>query len=412
MKHKLLILPNYYYPDSGASSVIYTELCEDLVAYYNVTVVCTVPCYAGLVDKHYRKNKFYFEKQNEVSIIRVHVGNVDKASKKSRIKNILLYYLRAKRYIKQVGNQDVVIAGTQPPILGGRLGVYAKKKTGGKSIYYIHDFNPEQAEFTGYVKNRFLLRFMKHLDKDSCKKADMVVTSSADMQKNLEERFCGTAIPKNIVIPNWVDLQKVKPISRQKNPLFTRFHLSKGNFYISYAGNIGIMQDFPTILKAAAILKDTCPAIQFVLIGSGVFKGEMDQTVKQKELTNVHLFPMQPTGEDSILYSFGNVELISIGKNVTKCSIPSKTCKIFASGRPVLCQADLKSALVKEIESYNIGIGVQPGDAEAFANAARNLYNNRNQLSQMGKNARIYAEHHFSRANAVEQFRQAVNNLI
>ena len=63
-----------------------------------------------------------------MNIIRIPVPEFSKASKASRIKNLLAYYSGAKKATKMIDYQDYVFTISQPPILGGMLGVYGKKK--------------------------------------------------------------------------------------------------------------------------------------------------------------------------------------------------------------------------------------------------------------------------------------------
>lgn len=409
---KMLLYADYFFPDVAATSLLYTELCEDLSKAFDITVICMVPCYIGFIEDKYKTRAFYSEKYKGIKIIRIQVPEADKRNKLSRIRQICAYYHLAKAATRRLGPHDIVMALSSPPFFGGLLGVYGRRKLKAKLIYHIQDFNPEQAEFTGYVHNRFLLWLAKWLDNRSCEKADLVITASLDMQKNLQKRFLKKKIPDNLVIENWVDLQKVMPVPRKGNPLFEKFSLPKDGFYISYAGNIGIMQDFPTVLQAAKMLEESCPEIQFVIIGDGARKEWIVQTIERKELRNLHLFPMQPSGQESFLYSLGDVEMVSIGKNVTRCSIPSKTWKICAAGRPILCQADQDSILTEKIAENEMGVCVPPGDAAAFAGAAAGLYKNRDRLPQMGGNARLYAESHLTREKAAEQFQRAIAGLI
>lgn len=49
-----------------------------------------------------------------------------KTNKKSRIKNIVSYFLVAMAATFKVGKMDYVFSMSQPPILGGLLGVWGK----------------------------------------------------------------------------------------------------------------------------------------------------------------------------------------------------------------------------------------------------------------------------------------------
>ena len=162
---KLLVYAHYYYPDVASTGQILTELCESLVDKFDVTVICTVPSYTGKRDKKYKTKKFYFEEINNVHVVRVSVPEFDKSNKISRIKNIYTYYKNAIKVTKKLGKFDLVYALSQPPILGGLLGRKGKKITGGKLVYNIQDFNPEQINAVKFSKNKLLLFVEKRFEK-------------------------------------------------------------------------------------------------------------------------------------------------------------------------------------------------------------------------------------------------------
>jgi len=45
MKKKMLIYANYFYPEVASTAQILTELAVSLQKTYDVTVICSVPCY-------------------------------------------------------------------------------------------------------------------------------------------------------------------------------------------------------------------------------------------------------------------------------------------------------------------------------------------------------------------------------
>jgi glycosyltransferase involved in cell wall biosynthesis len=412
MKKSLLLFADYFYPEVAATSLLYTELCEDLATYFDITVICTVPCYIGEIQDKYKTQRYYYEEYKGVKIIRVRVHDVEKENKISRVRHFLSYYWNARSATRKLKKHDIIIATSEPPILGGMLGEYAKRKLKSKFIYNIHDFNPEQAEVTNYLHGKLLIKIARWLDNQSCKKSDLIILDSRDMQINLENRFRGRTVPKSIIIENWVDLNKVHSIVRDDNILFDRFSLHRELFYVSYAGNIGIMQDLPTVIKGAEILESDYPQIRFVIIGDGAWKKKMMDIIKQKGLTNVLVFPMQPSGQESYIYSLGDIELVSIGKNVTKCSMPSKTWKICAAGSPVICQADINSSLAQKITEFGWGICIEPGDVQNFAQTVIDLYKKREILPEMGKKARNFAENYLSREIAVKRYYDTIVKLL
>ena len=185
---KLLVYAHYYYPDVASTGQILTELCEGLTDQYDVTVICTVPSYGGKIEDKYKKQRYYFEEINGVHVVRISVPEFDKANKISRIKNIISYYKNAIKITKKLGHFDLVYTISQPPILGGLLGLKGKKITKGKLIYNIQDFNPEQILAVNYSKSKLITNLLLKIDKKTCRNSDLIITVGKDMQDTLKNR--------------------------------------------------------------------------------------------------------------------------------------------------------------------------------------------------------------------------------
>ena len=108
MKKRLLIYAHYYAPDVASTGQILQNLAEGMADEFDVTVICTVPSYTGKIAEGYEEKRFYREELNGVHILRVPVPEFTKSSKKSRIKNILAYYYRARKATDMVGAQDYI----------------------------------------------------------------------------------------------------------------------------------------------------------------------------------------------------------------------------------------------------------------------------------------------------------------
>lgn len=214
IKKKLLVYAHYYYPDVASTGQILKELCEGMKDKFDITVICVVPSYSGKVDKKYKISKCYHENINEIKVIRVRVPEFTKENKKSRIKNLLAYFFRAIWATLKLKNQDYIFTISQPPILGGVLGVIGKWLKGGKLIYNIQDFNPEQTIAVGYSRNKLILNLAMWVDKFSCKRSDKIVVVGRDMQDTLRNRFKNKRVPNNVFINNWINEKEVYPCRR------------------------------------------------------------------------------------------------------------------------------------------------------------------------------------------------------
>ena len=217
-KKKLLIYAHYYAPDVASTGQILQDQAEGMKDVFDVTVICTVPSYTGTISPEYKEKKFYKETIHGVMIIRVPVPEFSKSSKKSRIKNLIAYFFNARKVTRELGGFDYVFTISQPPIMGGVLGVYGKKvliTADGKHpkfIYCIQDFNPEQIMATGYIRIPLLMKAAMWMDKRSCRKSDLVITVGRDLVETLKYRFIKEQIPRFVMINNWIDEKEIYPL--------------------------------------------------------------------------------------------------------------------------------------------------------------------------------------------------------
>lgn len=273
---KLLVIPHYFYPDIAATAQIVTDLCEELQHDFEITVICVVPSCNGNVQNEYEIKRIYFEKYKNINIVRVRVPNFLKQNKWSRIKNILVYFFNTIIAIIRIGKQDIVFTMSQPPILGGILGVIAKIIKKAKFVYNIQDFNPEQSEAIGYVKNKVIIHLARGIDKFSCKTADRVVVVGRDMEEVFKHRFKHRKIPENVIINNWIDKRKIFPLGKDNIEVlkFKKKYGLNNKFIFMYSGNIGLYYDLENIVKVMGSLKNLNDVV-FVFVGEGAIKQKL-----------------------------------------------------------------------------------------------------------------------------------------
>lgn len=94
-KKNLLIYAHYYIPDTASTGQILRELAEGMLDKFNITVICVVPSYLGIIEDKYKTQKYYEEEINGVKVLRIRVPEFSKTNKKSRVKNIVSYFFGA-----------------------------------------------------------------------------------------------------------------------------------------------------------------------------------------------------------------------------------------------------------------------------------------------------------------------------
>ncbi|MDO4649325.1 MAG: glycosyltransferase family 4 protein [Eubacteriales bacterium] len=415
-KKRLLIYAHYYVPDVASTGQILRELAEGLLDQFEVTVICVVPSYEGTIEDKYKTQKFYKEKINGVNVLRVRVPEFTKANKKSRVKNIISYFFGAMAATRKVGKQDYVLSVSQPPILGGLLGVWGKWKKHAKFIYQIQDFNPEQVMAVNYSKNKLVLNAMMWFDKFSCKHSDLVITVGRDLVETLENRFKGKKVPKSALINNWIDEKEIYPLENT-DPGVVAFREKYGledKFVIMYSGNIGLYYDLENIMKVIEQYKDAKTKdgkeVVFAFVGAGSVLDKLVLYKKKKQLNNVVFIPYQD--KKDLIYSLnaGDVHWCVNAKGIKGVSCPSKYYGLAAAGKPVLGVLEKGSEVQWLIETSGNGYCCEPGDyqgikkqIETFIDMAETA-----ELKEMGKKGREYLEKHLTKGVSVQKYAEEI----
>lgn len=412
-KKKILLYAHYYYPDVASTGQLLTELAEELATEFEVTVICVVPSYSGKIDSAYKQEKYFYEKINGVSIIRVRVPEFTKTEKVSRIKNILAYFFGAITATMRLPKQDIVFTISQPPILGGLLGVIGKFLKKGKLIYNIQDFNPEQTRAVKYSKNTIILNFAQSLDKLSTKYADQVVLVGRDMEKTLQKRFKKGNAPSYVLINNWIDEQTVIPLP-DTHPRVAAFKLQyhlENKFIISYSGNIGLYYDLEKIMFVIKKFKDE-ENLLFTFIGEGTMKEKLLDIVKEEHLTNVVFIPYQD--KEDLVYSLNAADAhwVVNAKGVKGISVPSKVYGVMAVGKPILGILEKESEARIIIEQADCGYVVESGDYQAVEDMLRSVLQNKAAFKEKGMKGRLYLENHFSKGASIKKYKRMIDELV
>ena len=411
-KKNLLIYAHYYYPDVASTGQILTELAEGLNDSFHTTVICTVPSYTGKISQHYRKHKYFYENINGVDVLRIRVPEFRKNFAPSRIYNIGMYFISAIAATFRVEHQDYIFTISQPPVLGGLLGVIGKKIKHAKSIYNIQDFNPEQVEAVAFTGNKLILNTMMALDKYSCTQADKVIVVGRDMIETLEKRF-GENMPDYAYINNWINEKEIVPLPSDNEQVmqFKRRYGLEGKFVIMYSGNVGLYYDLVNIMKIIAKYRDNLDVV-FAFIGEGSVLEELENYKRQQQLDNVCFIPYQD--KEKLVYSLnaGDVHFVMNAKGIKGVSVPSKLYGVMAAGKPVLGILEEGSEARLIIEEAECGLSVDPGDYEAIegliSQYIRMKAENSEQLQQMGMAGRHFLEDNLTKEVSIEKYRDEI----
>lgn len=429
-KKKVLVFAHYYHPDVASTGQLLKDQAEGMLDEFDVTVICVVPSYGGTIETQYKTQKYYFEELNGVKIIRVRVPEFSKANKVSRIKNIVSYFFGALGAALKSGKQDYVFTISQPPILGGLLGVLGKWMKHAKMIYSIQDFNPEQVMAVNYSSNKLILKCMMIADKFSCRHSDLVITVGRDLVDTLKNRFKGHKVPKYAMINNWIDEKEVYPLPQDHDRVvaFKKQYGLEDKFVIMYSGNIGLYYDLEKLMKVMKQFRkgytlkgmyEPGPVtadgkeVVFAFVGAGSVLDKLVLYTKEHHFENVIFIPYQD--KEDLIYSLnaGDVHWCVNAKGIKGVSCPSKAYGIMSVAKPIIGVLEEGTEIRRLIEECNCGKCCEPGDYVEVADIIRWYIENAGtgEVKEMGKNGRKYLEKNLTKSVGIKKYIDVIKNL-
>jgi glycosyltransferase involved in cell wall biosynthesis len=297
------------------------------------------------------------------------------------------------------------VMGTSPPIFQAVSAWLVAALRHRPFLLEIRDLWPEFAVDMGVLTNPLLIRLSRWLESFLYAHATQIVVNSPAYRDYLITK--GIPEKKISFISNGVDPKMFYPEERG-NHIRQSLGLD-GKFVVTYAGALGMANDIPMLLHAAAKLKDR-NGIRFLFVGDGKERGNLERLVKERRLTNVIFAGSRPKVEIPYILAASDVCVASL-QNIPMFSTtyPNKVFDYMAAARPTILAID--GVIRKVIEESGGGIFVRPGDDQAFMEAVLYLEQNRDQAEAMGKAARAYLEKYFDRAVQAEEFHILLNTL-
>lgn len=394
-KH-ILILNRSFWPDIEATGQFLTELCERLAKSYRITVI------AG--RSYYLKDSFKFgrlykqEILHGIEIIRVRHTKIWKANILGRIINWLTYGILAFIVALRI-KPHLIIACTDPPFLG-IIAMLISRLRHIPFIYNCRDLYPDGVLALGKLKKGFVSNSFDYLNRKALSAACFVVCLGASMK----DRLIKKGIPESHikVIPDWVDTSAINPVPKNNNPLFRKLGF-KNKFIIMYSGNIGLSQDFSSILNSISMVKDRS-CFDLVFIGDGAAKENLKEQSQKLGLENVLFFPYQPKDMLSFSLSMADLHIIPLKKGMSGMIIPSKVYGIMAAARPYLAITDMHSEPARIAKEFNCGLWAKPQDIEAITEIINWALVHPDELEEMGNRGRRVAERHFDKELIIKEW--------
>ena len=211
------------------------------------------------------------------------------------------------------------------------------------------------------------------------------------------------------VIPITPNLEKLKPISKEKNRFLEENNL-KEKFIVLYSGKMGYGHNIQLILDAAKILEKE-KNIEFVFIGHGPGIKLVEKCIKENR-KNVSLYPLQSEEMFRHSISCGDIGIVSQEKTLSHLFMPSKTYDLMATGTGIIGISNGDDDLSTLIQKKKIGFCITNNSAEGLADIIVKLYQNPKEGEVLGERARKVIEEEYSEKVLINKYRKVLNEIM
>lgn len=400
-KPRLWVVSEVYYPELTSTGYYLTAIAEGLADSFDVKALCGQPNYSSRGVKAPKR-----ELHNGVEIYRASGTRLNKNNIVLKLVNMLTLSLSMLFHsVSKFRRGDRILVVTTPPTMPFLIAA-ASLLRGSPYTLLIHDAYPEVMAAVGTVKRKsFFYKTIDYFNRWLYKHARKIIVVGRDMKKLISKKSSGLNISIDY-IPNWAEIDDVKPRQRSENSLIAELGI-ENKLIVLHAGNIGYPTDVDTLIDVMKTLNGD-DRFHFVFIGSGVKRHLLENAIDKFDLINLSLLDPRPRGEQIDFLNACDVGLVSLVKDMYGAAMPSKTYNIMAAGKPVLALTDEGSELALVIDESRIGWHLEPGDANALRATLDEICERRSELRSIGNRAREAAERDYSLSTAIARYREAL----
>ncbi|MGO9175952.1 MAG: WcaI family glycosyltransferase, partial [Desulfobaccales bacterium] len=371
---------------------------------HQVTVLTAAPYYPQWrVREDYRPQRWRREWRDGVEVLRApqyvpgRVSGLGRLLQEGSFGASCLYWwstcLLQRPWDAMVAVCPPMTSGLVPGLLARRLAV--------PLVIHVQDLQLDAARELGILRQPLLLAGLTWLELHLFRQARAVTTISRSMAARLAAK--GVPPARLQVLPNWADLDKVRP-----GPRFNALRRELGltsETVVLYAGNLGEKQGLEVILEAAALTRGK-PSIRYLVAGEGAARDRIKLRAQDLGLDNLTFLPLQSNSRLPLLLAAADLHLVVQRQKAADLVMPSKLTNIMAAGRPFIATAGEATELARVTTESRAGLVVPPEDGRALAQAVLGLAGDPGARKEMGVRARRYAEAFWDRERILRQWEE------
>jgi colanic acid biosynthesis glycosyl transferase WcaI len=397
---RILFLTHYFHPEVGASQTRILECARLLHARgYEVTVLTGFPNYPdGVIPEGYRGRLLDTETIDGIRVLRSAVYPAPNRGFGKRLVNHTSFALSSMLTSWRAGNADVVIAES-PPLFTAVAAVWIKRMRRANLVLNVADLWPESAVQLGALKNRFAIRGAEAMERFAYRHADRITVPTPGVARAIEAHPESSGRVR--LLPNAVDIERFDPVARPPLP----------DGPVMYCGTVGLAQGVRTLLEAARELEEKGMPREFLIVGDGAERAELERLAAEWKLKSV-TFTGRVKHEQvpEMIESASMAVMLLRDVPLFADALPTKLLEYMAAGRPVIAAA--AGQVAELVSSTGAGLVCPPENSHAVAEAIRFMAGDPIEAREMGERGRRYVEENLSRVAMVDRLEHELRVLL
>lgn len=325
--------------------------------------------------------------QDKISVLSVKTLNIQKTN---LIEKGLATLLIEHQYLNAIKKHysgvrfDLVLYST-PPITFSQVINYIKKRDDAKSYLLLKDIFPQNAVDLGLIKaNGLIYRFFRQKERKLYLFSDVIGCMSPANVEYVLKHNPQIPVDKLEVCPNSISLVEEVQFEDQIQER-KKYHIPENATIFIYGGNLGKPQGVDFLLEVLESNKDKSDRF-FVIVGSGTEFYRIDNWFKQTRPENAILLNGLPKVQYDRLIRMCQVGLIFLAPQFTIPNYPSRLLSYLENKMPVVMATDVNTDIGPIAEENRFGFWTPSGNLEKFNLNLERLIQEKELISQMGKN--------------------------
>lgn len=290
-----------------------------------------------------------------------------------------------------VEKYDVIVA-TSTPLTAALPGLAARWLRRKPFVFEVRDLWPELPRAMGIVKNRVVLAALSAFERCAYRSAHRLI----GLAPGIVDGIASHNVSRNRIalVPNGCDLEMFAPDDITETPSGINNRALRAIF----CGTHGLANGLNAVLDAAGeLMHRNRHDIEFVLVGDGACKAQLQARAVAEMLTNVTF--LNPIGKRELVSLLSTADVgLQILADIPAFyygTSPNKFFDYLAAGLPTL--NNYPGWVASMINENHCGWTVAPGNASAFADALSDAADNRDETRAMGHRALELARRSFDR---------------